>query len=294
MWKRIKVFLLSFGIRLGIFLKNTDDEVFKPFHIGSNTEVVDINRTTHPLLAQFKAGEHDQVYKKYFYEVLKKADIWYKNATKSQMMVAADKWGMNIGQKDMWGRRYDHIGFYDWDENDENYGKTLGDVLQEQANERRTNDDNYKLEFIIPNEPYVQAFKDDVYVNEEGKIVYTTEAERAKLAKFPIRVKRKEEVRNEIEKLTEFLHVKIIADGHRFLLFFVPRKFKTHTIKDDDPIIKQLTDIEMVWFKNEFGDPYYYSVEKYMGRFPHQLDQEDDNKGYEVFKFKVITVEYIG
>ena len=82
------------------------------------------------LLQKFEQGQRDEKYVQDYYELLKKSDKFMRNATPHQKAVAADKNAMNLGQKDKYGRRYDHIGFFE--EGHKHHGKTMGEVLEQE------------------------------------------------------------------------------------------------------------------------------------------------------------------
>ncbi|MEW3887702.1 hypothetical protein QOZ60_30645, partial [Pseudomonas aeruginosa] len=93
-------------------------------------------RHRNPVLEKFYAGQTDEKYIQDYYEILKKADNFIKNATPFKMAVGADRHGMNYGKIDKYGRVYEHFGFYD--NKSKHVGKTLNEVIQEVMISRRT------------------------------------------------------------------------------------------------------------------------------------------------------------
>ncbi len=144
----------SFGIALGIALANTESEILKGDLSGGNerNNHTQRMRSSNQLLEKFYQGQTDEKYVQEYYEVLKKADKFIKTATPHQMAVAADKYGTSYGMKDKWGRRYEHYGFFD--DKHKNSGKTMGEVLVEEFEERRTKDDDLELLYIFDNTPH--------------------------------------------------------------------------------------------------------------------------------------------
>ena len=92
-------------------------------------------------LEKFYAGKTDEKYVREYYEILKKADKFIRTATPYQMALAADKHGSSYAQKDPRGKKYEHFGFYD--EKHRHTGKTIGEVLIKEYEERRLKDDDY-------------------------------------------------------------------------------------------------------------------------------------------------------
>ena len=120
-----------------------------------NTNVDEKKKKNHryirsQLLQKFEQGQRDEKYVQDYYELLKKADKFMRNATPHQKAAAADRWGMNVGLKDRHGRRYDHVGFFD--DKHKHAGKTIKEVLEAEMLERRTKDDDYELLAIINND----------------------------------------------------------------------------------------------------------------------------------------------
>ena len=151
LWIYLK--LHTFGIALGIALFNTETEILRADPIDGNerNNHTQRMRSRNQLLEKFYAGKTDEKYVQEYYEVLKKADKFIRTATPHQMAVAADKYGTSYGMKDRYGRRYEHYGFFD--DKHKNAGKTLGEVLALEFEERRTKDDELEIMYIFNNNP---------------------------------------------------------------------------------------------------------------------------------------------
>jgi len=151
LWVYLKLHTL--GIALGVALFNTESEMLKGGLSGGDerNNHTQRMRNRNQLLEKFYAGQTDEKYVQEYYEVLKKADKFIRTATPHQMAVAADKYGTSYGMKDRYGRRYEHYGFFD--EKHKHSGKTLGEVLALEFEERRTKDDDLEMMYIFNNHP---------------------------------------------------------------------------------------------------------------------------------------------
>jgi len=156
LWIYLK--LHTFGIALGVALFNTESEMLKGGGSGGDerNNHTQRMRSRNQLLEKFYAGQTDEKYVQEYYEVLKKADKFIRTATPHQMAVAADKYGTSYGMKDRYGRRYEHYGFFD--DKHKNAGKTLGEVLAIEFEERRTKDDELEIMYIFNNKPIEVGF----------------------------------------------------------------------------------------------------------------------------------------
>ena len=229
------------------------------------------------------------------------------------MALAADRHGSSYGQKDQYGRRYEHFGFYD--DKHKNAGKTIGEVLVAEFEERRLKDDDYELLHIFNNKPIevglekmlnlikktdkivpvlsgitkteiseVEHLAD--YVNEDEYEVKDIQ-EKSKTFEFPIKVLREDEnTVNKIEQLTEFLHVKKIGFEYRQLEFLIPLKFRTNDCAEDSDIFKQLINIKEVYLRDDYGTIIGYGIIKYIKRINH-------NDTHEVLKFEAIEMRNV-
>lgn len=320
----------SFGTALGIALFNTESEMLKGGLSGGDERNNHTQRVRHrnQLLEKFYAGQTDEKYVQEYYEVLKKADKFIRTATPHQMAVAADKYGTSYGMKDKYGRRYEHYGFYD--DKHKNAGKTIGEVLLEEFEERRTKDDDLEILNIFNNTPVevgltgVGDFLGEkskgikiVNINEGFdvikypqthlrlselreapeyviKICFKRDAidivdinKISKQFRFPINVIRENEVVNKIEELTEFLHVKKIGFEFRQLEFFIPLKYKTTEIETDSDVFKQITDIQQVFIRDDYGQLQGFAINNYVKRINY-------NDTHEVLKFDGMEMQNMG
>lgn len=149
-------------VTISIALFNTEQEILKadPNDLDERNNHTQRKRHRNQLLEKFYAGQTDEKYVQDYYELLKKADNFIRTATPHQMAVAADRHGSNYGMKDKWGRRYEHYGFFD--EKHKHSGKTLGEVIEMEFEERRTKDDDLELMFIFNNNP-IEVGLSDIY-----------------------------------------------------------------------------------------------------------------------------------
>ena len=146
-----------FLMRLGIAMKNTEDEV-----LSSNIGTIDESKKQtlrqqhrNPVIEKMLQGQRDEQYVKEYYEILRKADHFLKTASPEKIAMAADKYGMSYGKKDRWGRRFEHYGFFD--PKHKNYGKSLSDAMKDEVEEKRVKDDDYQIEFIFDNKPIIEG-----------------------------------------------------------------------------------------------------------------------------------------
>jgi len=281
---RIYIFFHSVMINLSIALYNTEIDILKANPDDLNEKDKKTTRKLHhnPLIEKFYAGQRDEKYVQDYYELLKKADKFMRNATPHQKAVAADKNAMNVGQKDRFGRRYDHVGFFD--ENHKHAGKTIGEVLDLEMKERRTTDDDYELLQIFSNKPIeVGLTKIEDVVDDEFKV--NDLIAKSKTYEFPMKVVREGEALNKIEQLSEVVHVKKIGFEHRQLEFFIPKKFGVGAIVTDDKIFQEIINVNFVYFNNDYGELIGYRIIDFIKR----LSLEE----YEVLKFHAFEMETI-
>jgi hypothetical protein len=279
-------------INIGIALANSEDQIFNadPNNLDEKNKHVQRMRHRNQLLEKFYAGKHDEDYFQKFYDILKKADKFLRRSTSRKIAVAADKHGSNFGQKDQYGRRYEHFGFFD--DKHKHAGKTVGEVIDLEFEERRTKDDNYELLQIFNNKPTEVGLLDvygaikDIDENESDNFSFDF-FNKSKQFKFPIAILRNDDkVLNKIEHLTEFLHIKKIGFEYRQLEFFIPLKFKTIELVDDSQILKELIDINNVHIYDEYGQLNGWGIIEFTKRTKH-------NDTHEVFKFKAIEMKII-
>ena len=291
LWIYLKIHSIVFAISVALF--NTEQEILKadPNNVGERNNHTQRMRSRNQLLEKFYAGQTDKKYVKEYYEVLKKADKFIRTATPHQMAVAADKHGTSYGMKDRYGRRYEHYGFFD--DKHKNSGKTLGEVLNEEFEERRTKDDDFEILYIFNNKPIeVGLIKVmDVVKKKEGTedVFEVLDLEnQSKQFKFPIRINREnQDTINKIEELTEFLHVKKIGFEYRQFEFFVPLKFKTEKLDEDSDIFNEIINIKEIFISDEYGELMGFTVNKYNKRITY-------NDTHEVLKFDGIEIQTLG
>jgi len=279
-------------IAISIALFNTEQEILKadPNDLDERAKKNQRMRHRNQLLEKFYAGQTDEKYVKDYYEVLKKADKFIRTATPHQMAVAADRHGMSYGMKDRYGRRYEHYGFFD--DKHKHAGKTLGEVIAMEFEERRTKDDDLDIMYIFNNKPVEVGFEKilDVVEKKEGTLdEYEVKDlyKKSKTFQFPIQIVREKDVVNKIEELSEFLHVKKIGFEYRQLEFFIPLKFKTNELTEDSNIFKEIIDIQQVYVRDEYGEMIGFSVDKYFKRIIY-------NDTHEVLKFNGLEMEIVG
>ena len=279
-FRKIYIHVISWftglGIRIGVSLLAVDKEIFGSHFTRINDSKYN-QRKRHRLqfIENFYAGIHDEKYIKYYYELLKKADKFKREANPHKMEVAAYKYGLSYGMKDKWGRRYEHYGFFD--EKHKYAGKTLGEVIQLELEERRTKDDDFEILFIFDNKPQIVGLSGidkivdgDLSEAEEKELKVIDQLKQSKTLKFPLKVVRNnKEVLNKIEELTESLHIKKVGFEYRQLEFFIPKKFKVQDLPENDKIFKEIIDIDQVRFDTEYNELVSFKIIHYIKRIEH-------------------------
>lgn len=277
-------------ISISIALFKTEEEVLKanPDDLAEKDKHVQRKRHRNQTLEKFYAGQTDEKYVKEYYEILKKADNFIRNASPHEMAIAADKYGTSYGMKDRYGRRYEHYGFFDAKHKHE--GKTLAEVLALEFQERRTMDDDLDIMYIFNNKPIEVGFGKilDVVNKKEGtedQYEVLDMKNKSKSYQFPIRITRKNpDVINKIEQLTEFLHVKKIGFEYRQLEFFIPLKFKTNELDDGSDIFKEIIDIDEIFISDDYGELIGFGVNEFTKRINY-------NDTHEVLKFNGVEMQ---
>lgn len=229
----------------------------------------------------------DENYRQYFYEVLKKADKFLRTANPAKIQRTAGKYGLNYGMKDQFGRRFEHYGFFD--EKHKYAGKSIQEVRELEVAEKTLEDDKYPVIIMYQNKKEFSFSESAAMILNHDKGLYAPEIhELARMKKYPLTIVRESEVRNRIEQLTEFLHVKQISSQHKILEFFIPKKFKLEQVPDEDPIFKELINIQQVWFKDEYGDRNSYRVTSFYkrGEYKKYTEKGELNpNGFDILKF---------
>jgi hypothetical protein len=287
MVKRIKKFFLSSVISFSFALKRFEDEL--------KADPIDLFKTEQRAEMQSKYDKFDEKYVEQFYEILKKADKFLRSANPAKIQRTAGKFGLNYGMKDGFGRRFEHYGFFD--EQHKYAGKSLKEVRELEIAEKKIADDDYPVIIMYQNKKEFSFSESAAIILKHDKGLYAPEIhELARMKKYPLTIVRDIQVRNRIEQLTEFLHVKQIGGEHKILEFMIPKKFGLSTIPDDDPIFKELINIKQVWFKDEYGDRNSYRVTSFYkrGKYKEFITvkrngveiQEINPDGFDIIKFK--------
>lgn len=281
--------IFNIFVRISLALFNVEHEILKadPNNLNERNKINQKRLHRNPVINKMEQGQRDEQYTQDYYEILKKADKFLRTATPNKIAGVADRFGMNLGIKDKYGKRYDHVGFYD--PKNKNYGKTLGEVLEKQTEERRLKDDDYELLQIINNEPIEVGMSklDEIIETKTDKSTTgfegMNEYEKSKKRKFPIHIERDDnDVFNKIEQLTEFLHIKKIGFEHRLYEFFIPKKFKLHEHLDNNEMINELSNINQIWFHDDYG--------KYIGYRVDEFEKIINTNEYDIIKLKGVEI----
>lgn len=257
MVKRIKRFFLSGVISFSFAFKRFEDEL--------KADPLDLFKTEQRAEVKDMFSMFDEQYVQQFYEILKKADKFLRSSNPAKIQRTAGKFGLNYGMKDHFGRRYEHYGFFD--DQHKYAGKSLKEVRELEIAEKKIADDDYPVIIMYQNKKEFSFSESAAIILEHDKGLYAPEIhELARMKKYPLTIVRDGKVRNRIEQLCEFLHVKQISSEHKILEFMIPKKFGLSTVPDDDPVFKELINIKQVWFKDEYGDRNSYRVTQYYKR----------------------------
>jgi hypothetical protein len=290
-------------INLAIILFRAENDIIKISQDSDNKYRCEQRKVHRNAFVEMLVSEmKNDVIVQQYYELLKKTDKFMKKSTARQIAVAADKHlrfeeqdlsnSNGIEVKDKYGRRYSHFGFFD--DSHKHAGKTLGDVLNLELNERRTKDDKYEIVYIFNNKPIevgLVNIMDVIIETDNEKVEHEFEVvdvqKKSKTFKFPINVYREDgNIVNKIEELTEFLHVKKIAFDIRQLEFFIPLKFKTENIEDNSKIFEEITNIKSIFVRNEYGELIGFGINNFIKRIIY-------NNTHEVWKFNGIEMESV-
>lgn len=297
LWVYIKIQTIL--IYISIALYRTEEDILKAdmLDVGEGGKIIQRRLHRNQTLEKFFAGQTDEKYVQEYYELLKKADKFMRKATPYDLAVATDKHlrfvsedgtaeSNRANKKDQFGRRYEHYGFFD--EKHKHAGKTIGEVLVLDFEERRTKDDDYEILAIYNNKPIevgIAKFYEAIQKSMKENVEF--EVASPKSFEFPIKaIHNNPEIVNKIEQLTEFLHVKKIGFEHRQLEFFVPLKFKTNEVEDDSDIFKELIDVKEIFIRDDYGELIGFGVTKYLKRIIHNT--------HEVWKFQGIEMKNMG
>lgn len=281
-WVGLKLQAIMFYISIALY--NTEQDILKAdlSNLSDKDKKNQRKRHRNLILEKFYAGQTDEKYVKEYYELLKKADKFIKNSTPDKIEMAAHMNHTNFGMKDLYGRRYEHYGFFD--DKHKHSGKTLAEVLRLEIEERRTKDDDYELINIFNNKPIEVSLTKLLNVLEEENKIDT----QSKRIEFPIKAYRDDpnNVVNKIEELTEFLHVKKIGLNYRQLEFFIPLKYKTNEIEENSEIFKDIININSIFVKDDYGELIGFGIVKLKKRIIY-------NDTHEVWKFDGFQMDSI-
>jgi len=292
LWFYIKIH--SILINIGIILYRSENDVFNvnPEISENKKQVQRIYHRNEFIEMMIRGIKNDKIVQQY-YELLEKADKFKRNATPYKMEVAAYKYNTNYGMKDQYGRRYEHYGFFD--EKHKHSGKTLGEVLTLELEERRTKDDDYEIMQVINNIPIevgIVKILDVIEKTIKKDVDFEYEVQdmikKSKQFEFPIKATHNnEKIINKIEELTEYLHIKKIGFEYRQLEFFIPLKFKTGEIQDNSDVFNELIDVKQIFIKDTYGQLVGFGIIKFIKRIIH-------NDTHEVWKFEGFEMKIMG
>jgi hypothetical protein len=293
---KIKAFWISAYISFFMGMKRFEDELkADPIDLFKTEQRVEIR-------SRISMDMFDEVYVQQFYEILKKADKFLRSANPAKIERTAGKFGLNYGRKDQYGRRHEHYGFFD--EKHKYYGKSINEVRESEVKERSIDEDDFPVIVMYHNKKEFSFNESAAMIMDHDIGFYAPEIhELARAKKYPLTIYRKPDkngevkpVANRIEQLCEFLHVKKISSEHKILEFFIPNKFGVEKITEDDPIFKELIDIDSVWFKDEYGDRNAYNISGFYKRGTYNKftpKGELNPSGFDIIKFKATDIEQL-
>lgn len=273
-------------IRISIALYNSENQALMSFGEDLKNRFTIRKNHRNKILEKLSQGQRDEKFVQDYYEILKKADKFMSTATPEKIEMAVNKYGMNLGQKDKWGRRYEHFGFFD--PKHKNYGKTLAEAAKAEVLERTTDDDDYEVVYMFSNKPIEDGLAklNELIGDEKNGYQALSEVEKAKIKRFPLSIVREKETVNKIEQLTDFLHIKKVGSDYMLLEFFISKKFKLYEHLSNDKIFNELINFKQAWIKDEYGTRYGYTIDKY-------YKYTDYDSKYDVLKFYAYKIENI-
>lgn len=284
--KTLKGWFVTLYISFFMGMKRLDDEL--------KADPIDLFKTEQraEIRSRISMDMFDEVYVQQFYEILKKADKFLRSSNPAKIQKTAGKFGLNFGIKDNYGRRYEHYGFFD--EKHKYYGKSLNEVRDLELKERALDEDNFPVIVMYQNRKEFSFNESAAMIMDHDKGFYAPEIhELARAKRYPLTIVRENKVVNRIEQLCEFLHVKQITNEHKILEFFIPNKFGVEAIDENDPIFKELINIDQVWFKDEYGDRNSYKVTGFYKRGVYNKltpKGEPNPSGFDIIKFKATDI----
>lgn len=284
MIKWFKGLMFSGFMSLSFALKRVDDEL--------RADPIDLFRSEQRAEMKSMFNMFDEQYVQQFYEILKKADKFLRSANPAKIQRTAGKYGLNYGMKDGFGRRHEHYGFFD--DAHRFAGKSLKEVRDLEVSERTLEDDDYPVIIMYQNKKEFSFLESASIILNNDKGFYAPEIhELARMKKYPLTIVRDGEVRNRIEQLTDYVHVKEISSEHKIVEFFISKKFGLEKITNDDSIFKELINIKQIWFKDEYGDKNAYAVKEFYkrGEYKKYTEKGEINpSGFDILKFKVSDI----
>lgn len=306
-WLWIFITYKSIMTNIAIMLYNIDVDIFKvnPDGLDSSKKLVYRMRNRSRVLNNMDQGIKDEKFVKDFYETLKKADLFMKNATPHKMAVVADRYSIlakdPYSGKDIDTTKLDdetsdnnrHFGFYH--KSNKNFGKTLNEVLEQETLDRRVDDDDYPLLYIYDNTPHKFGFTDldKLTVVDGDEVRVLTEKEISSKLIFPISIRRSDDtIVNKIEMLTQTLHVKRVAFNTRLFEFLIPNKYKLNELYESSPIWDELKMIDQIYMTNKYGEMTGFKIDSFFKTFQYgEYELNGESKfEYTIIKFKGIEM----
>jgi hypothetical protein len=199
------------------------------------------------LLASLKEGrvnKETEMYKRYFYDVLEKAEAYAQKMSPGQMQMLVENAmqedsidGLSESEKSDLLKR---IKTFD------PAAISIGEINRNKAESRTSKDDNFPLEFIVNNNK-VEINSLDVTLHGARSIY-----------EYAFNFGRNNENGILLEEYSDSLHVKAGPEGIKILEFYIP----TYKIRFDvnDPIFNDMIDIRSIFFVNHIGVPYQYDI----------------------------------
>ena len=280
----------SIMLNISIALYNTENLILKadPNDLDEKSKKNQRMRHRNETLEKFYAGKADEVYTQKYYEILKGADKFMRTAKPHKVQVARDKYGMSYGKEDTHGEVHEHYGFFHPQKDNDKFGKSVGEIVELEKISRKTNDDDYEILRIFSNIPIeVGLAKIIENINADKKFDFKLEdlIKKSENFEFPMKIYRTDDKIpiNKIEHITEYIHVKKIGMDVVRLEFFIPNKYKTNDLDLDSDIIKELIDIDQVFFTEKYGEVTGYKVNEYVKKIVFGE--------YTVFKFNCTVME---
>lgn len=100
-WVYLKIHIILLNVGIMLYRAEVDAQA-DPNIIKEGDKKIQRMLHRNQTLEKFYAGKTDEKYVQQYYEILKKADLFIRNATPRQMALAADRHGASYGQKSVW------------------------------------------------------------------------------------------------------------------------------------------------------------------------------------------------